>query len=219
MPQNVSRKVVPRLEYTEMQRTMRIQKRSCALVLACLSVFIQASYAGNDVLGELQLEGASKVEKTSGVWIDGQYLGYLEELKGSKKILLLPGEHKITVRQNGYQDFMQNVVLHPGEKQLVTVKMVKDTRFVMPAVTAEIKISVNPDRAAVFLDGLYVGHAAEFGGVAKSLIVAPGHRKITISLPGYETFSTEVDLAPKQKFEIKTDLLKSGAPQMAEPEK
>jgi len=68
----------------------------------------------------------------------------------------------------------------------------------------------------VFLDGLYVGHAAEFGG---GLIVAPGHRKITISLPGYETFSTEVDLAPKQKFEIKTDLLKSGAPQMDEPEK
>ena len=191
---------------------MRIRKRSCALVLACLSVFIQASYAGNDVLGELQLEAATKVEKTSGVWIDGQYLGYLEELKGSKKILLLPGEHKIAVRQNGYQDFTQDVVLHPGEKQLVTVKMVKDTRFVMPAVTAEIKISVNPDRAAVFLDGQYVGHAAEFGGVAKSLIVAPGHRKISISLPGYNTFNTELDLAPKQKFELKTDLVKSGTP-------
>ena len=202
--------------WNTLYRHMRIRKRSCALVFACLSIFIPFSYAGNDVLGELQLEGATKVEKTSGVWIDGQYLGYLEELKGSKKVLLLPGDHKITVRQNGYQDFTQNVVLHPGEKQLLTVKMVKDSRFVMPAVTAEVKISVNPDRAAVFLDGLYVGHAAEFGG---GLIVAPGHRKITISLPGYETFSTEVDLAPKQKFEIKTDLLKSGAPQMDEPEK
>jgi hypothetical protein len=168
------------------------------------------------VLGELQLEGATKVEKTSGVWIDGQYLGYLEELKGSKKILLLPGEHKITVRQNGYQDFAQDVVLHGGEKQLLNVKMVKDTRFVMPAVTAEVKLSVNPDRAAVFLDGQYVGHAAEFGG---GLIVAPGHRKISVSLPGYQTFSTEVDLAPRQKFEIKTDLLKSGEPQMSVPEK
>ncbi len=195
---------------------MRIRKRSYALVLACSSILVQASYAGNDVLGELQLEGASKVEKTSGVWIDGQYLGYLEELKGSKKILLLPGDHKITVRQNGYQDFTQDVVLHPGEKQLLNVKMIKDTRFVMPAVTAEVKISVNPDRAAVFLDGHYVGHAAEFGS---GLIVAPGHRKIAISLPGYQTFSTEVDLAPKQKFEIKTDLLKSGAPQMSAPEK
>ena len=196
---------------------MSSRNRICALILVSLSLFVEASYAGNEVLGELQLEGASKVEKTSGVWIDGQYLGYLDELKGSKKILLLPGTHKLAVRQNGYVDFTRDVVLQPGGKQLVSVKMVKDTRFVMPGVTAEIKMSVNPDRAAVFLDGQFVGHAAEFGGIAKSLIVAPGHRKISITLPGYETFNTEIDLAPNQKFMLKTDLVKSGNPQMEEP--
>ena len=190
--------------------------RVSALVVVCLALF-DAAYAGNDVLGELQLEGATKVEKTSGVWIDGQYLGYLDELKGSKKVLLLPGTHKLAVRQNGYLDFTRDVVLHPGEKQVVTVTMVKDTRYVMPATTSEIKMSVNPDRAAVFLDGQFVGHAAEFGGIAKSLIVAPGHRKISISLPGYETFNTEVDLAPNQKFVLKTDLVKSNSPEMEEP--
>jgi PEGA domain len=203
--------------WTKLGITMTSRNRICAVVLVCLSLFVEASYAGNDVLGELQLEGASKVAKTSGVWIDGQYLGYLDELKGSKKILLLPGTHKLAVRQNGYVDFTRDVELHPGEKQLVTVTMAKDTRFVMPAVTAEIKMSVNPDRAAVFLDGQFVGHAAEFGGIAKSLIVAPGHRKISITLPGYQTFSTEFDLAPNQKFVLKTDLVKSGNPQMEEP--
>jgi hypothetical protein len=190
--------------------------RVCALVVVCLALF-DAAYAGNEVLGELQLEGASKVEKTSGVWIDGQYLGYLDELKGSKKILLLPGMHKLAVRQNGYVDFTRDVVLQPGQKQVVTVTMVKDQRYVMPATTAEIKMSVNPDRAAVFLDGQFVGHAAEFGGIAKSLIVAPGHRKISITLPGYQTFTTEFDLAPNQKFVLKTDLVKSENPQMEEP--
>jgi hypothetical protein len=62
-------------------------------------------YAENDVMGEIQFEGKSHVEKTSGVWVDGAYVGYLKELKGSKKVLLLPGEHVITVRQDGYQDF------------------------------------------------------------------------------------------------------------------
>ena len=190
--------------------------RICALVVVCLGLF-EATYAGNDVLGELQLEGTTKVEKTSGVWIDGQYLGYLNELKGSKKLLLLPGTHKLAVRQNSYLDFTRDVVLRPGEKQVVTVTMTKDTRYVMPATTSEIKMSVNPDRAAVFLDGQFVGHAAEFGGIAKSLIVAPGHRKISISLPGYETFNTEFDLAPNQKFVLKTDLVKSNSPQMDEP--
>lgn len=174
--------------------------------------------AENKVLGELQLEGTSDVERTSGVWIDGQYLGYLKELKGSKKILLLPGTHQLSVRQNGYQEFKRDVTLQPGEKQLVTVTMVKAPGYVMPAVTSEIKMSVNPDRAAVFLDGQFVGHAGEFGGIGKSLIVAPGHRKISISLPGYNTFNTEVDLQPNQKFVLKTDLVKSSNPVMDEPQ-
>jgi hypothetical protein len=72
------------------------------LVLSFMAVKFATVQAGNDILGEIQLEGATKVEKTSGVWVDGQYLGYLRELKGSKKILLLPGEHEISVRQNGY---------------------------------------------------------------------------------------------------------------------
>jgi hypothetical protein len=201
---------------------MPTRTRSSACLAACLAltctfIFSVAAHAENKVLGELQLEGASKVEKTSGVWIDGQYLGYLDELKGSKKILLLPGTHKLSVRQNGYQEFAQEVTLQPGEKQLVNVTMVKAQGYVMPAVTSEIKMSVNPDRAAVFLDGQFVGHAGEFGGIAKSLIVAPGHRRISISLPGYNTFNTEIDLAPNQKFELKTDLVKSGNPQMQEP--
>jgi hypothetical protein len=164
----------------------------------------------NQILGEIELVGATKVEKTSGVWVDGQSLGYLNELKGSKKILLLPGEHQIVVRQDGYQDFTNNITVRPGEKQTISVKMLKDPRFKMPSVFSEIKLSVTPDRAAVFVDGLLVGHAGEFGGVGKSLLIAPGHRKLTISLPGYQTFSTEVDLAPKQKFQIKMDLMKEG---------
>ena len=141
----------------------------------------------------------------------------MDELKGSKKILLLPGTHKLSVRQNGYQEFTHDVTLQLGQKQLVTVTMVKAHGYVMPGVTSEIKISVNPDRAAVFLDGQYVGHAGEFSGMGKSMIVAPGHRRISISLPGYNTFNTEIDLVPSQKFVLKTDLVKSSNPQMEEP--
>src|SRR5207253_5469749 len=196
---------------SRMARSRRIQDPSRVLMVSVLNKSVINVNSENKVLEELELVGATKVEKTSGVWVDGQYLGYLKELKGSKKILLLPGEHEISVRQDGYEDFTRKLTLQPGEKQTVLVKMVKDLRFKMPLVTAEIKLSVNPDRAAVFLDGLFVGHVGEFGGVAKSLLVAPGHRKITISLPGYQTFNTEVDLVPNQKFQIKTDLIKEGS--------
>src|ERR1700734_3640363 len=99
--------------------------------------------AENDVMGEIQFEGKSHVEKTSGVWVDGQYVGYLKELKGSKKVLLLPGEHTISVRQDGYQDFTQRVMVEPGQKQVVSVLMQKAVTGPLPQVTAEVKIAVN----------------------------------------------------------------------------
>jgi PEGA domain len=195
----------------------RVSRTRFLLLSTCLFViFSQWSFTqSNQVLGEVELVGVSKIEKTSGVWVDGQYLGYLKELKGSKKILLLPGEHEIVVRQDGYQDFTDKITVRPAEKLMITVRMVRDPRFRMSSIFSEIKLSVTPDRAAVFVDGFYVGHVGEFSGIAKSLLVAPGHRKITISLTGYETFNTEVDLAPNQKFHIKTDLVKASGLQPA----
>jgi len=169
----------------------------------------------NQVLGELQLEGKTKVEKTSGVWIDGQYVGYLKELKGSKKVLLLPGGHDITVRQDGYTDFRSEVTIQPGETQVVDVAMEKAVTGPLSQVTATVKIAINPSRAAVFLDGLYVGHVGEFEGAGRGMLVAPGDHQIVVSLPGYQTFDTHITASANQKIELKTDLLKSDAPATA----
>lgn len=188
------------------------------LTLLAGLLFAEALQAGNDVLGEIELVGATKVERTSGVWIDRQYVGYLNELKGSKKLLLLPGEHEIMVRQGGYIDFVQKVTIRAGEKQVLDVKMEKDTRVQMPRITAEIKLDVNPNRAAVFVDGVFVGHVAEFNGLGRGLLVEPGKRKVTISLAGYQTFETDIDLAANQKSTIKTTLVKGGAAEGISPE-
>src|SRR5215467_1168667 len=74
--------------------------RFLLLLASLIMVPKQALEQSSQILGEIELAGASKVEKTSGVWVDGQYVGYIRELKGSKKILLLPGTHEISVRQS-----------------------------------------------------------------------------------------------------------------------
>jgi len=189
------------------------------IVLALVSFSTSRIHAQeNQVLGEVQFDGQTNVEKTSGVWVDGEYVGYVKELKGSKKILLLPGEHVISVRQNGYQDFVQTVVLQPGQTQIVRVTMDKAATGPMPAddELATIRIDVNPSRAAVFVDERFVGHVGEFGGVGKSMLVVPGAHRIRIALPGYETFESDINPRPRQKVEVKTDLVKSEIP-VAEP--
>ena len=182
--------------------------------LFCLVLFLSASArAQNGVLGEIQLVGVTNVEKTSGVWVDGQYVGYLQELKGGKKVLLLPGKHEIAVRQSGYKDFTQEVLVEARQRVVLHVAMQRDFRVQFPDVTAEVKLRVTPDRAAVFLDDGFVGHALEFGGVGGRMLVGPGKHRIKIALPGYQTFETEVNLLPNQKFTLKTDLVEGSITQ------
>lgn len=200
---------------------IHVRKSVKLAVITALIALSVPLFANNGVLGEVELRGATSVEKTSGVWVDGQYVGYLRELKKSKKLLLLPGVHDITVRQGGYLDFDRKVTVRGGQKQVIDVKLEKDPRIQMPKITAELKLDVLPKRAAVFVDGVFVGHVSEFNGLGRALLVTPGKRRVTISLPGYQTFETDIDLAANQKSTIKTTLAKGGpaeGPSLAEPQ-
>lgn len=188
--------------------------------IVCVAVWVLVYFGGgksvsaqNRVMGELKLEGATKVERDSGVWIDGGYVGYLKELKGSKKVMLLPGNHEVIVRQSGYQDFVQNVVVEPGGTRMVSVSMHLAPRATVPEITATLKLKIKPDRSAVFLDEKYVGHAGEFGGAFKSMRISPGKHRVRVELPGYRTFDTEVNLLADQETEVKTELVKGSIEQ------
>jgi hypothetical protein len=178
-------------------------------VLVCAFLALSSVRAqDNKVMGELQFAGATKVDRDSGVWIDGQYLGYLKELKGDKKVMLLPGEHEVSVRQSGYRDFTQQIVAEPGQTLLLPVKMEKDPSAQYPTVTAKLRLDIKPERAAVFLDDAYVGHASEFSGAFHFMLISPGKHRVKVELPGYHTFDTELNLLANQKSEVKTDLVK-----------
>ncbi|HEV2388314.1 MAG TPA: PEGA domain-containing protein [Candidatus Acidoferrales bacterium] len=175
-------------------------------------------HADNRVLGKIQFVAIDKPAKSSGVWIDGQYVGYLKELKGSRQILLLPGRHEIAVKQDGFMDFRQSVIVQPGEDLSIEVAMRKNPHSLYPtdASSSQVKLDVDPDRAAVFVDDRFVGHAGEFGGLGRGMVLTPGQHQIVIDLPGYRTFATTIDLLPGQKMVLKTQLLK-GSIEQADP--
>ena len=82
-----------------MRVTKRDASRNAALLLSfCPAGVYSVVLAEPGPIGEVQFVGKTKTEKTSGVWIDGQYVGYAGDLKDDKKVLLLPGEHEISVR-------------------------------------------------------------------------------------------------------------------------
>jgi len=201
---------------------MKVIKRFCKSVLflgSTLLIIPSATPAQNQVLGEVKLVGKTKADKTSGVWIDGQYVGYVSELKDDNKLLLLPGEHEISVRQSGYTDFTQKVVIEPKKRVILQVVMLRAPGTVLPKVTSQIKLYVSPERAAVFVDDAFVGNVSEFSGIGRGMLVSAGKHRIKIALPGYQAFETEVSLLARQKITIKTDLLPTSVSQAGSPTK
>lgn len=161
----------------------------------------------NRITGQVDFKGVMKSDRESGVWVDDQYVGFVKELKGDKKVLLLPGEHQISIRQAGYLNQDQKIVVEPGKIILLTVRLMKDPNAIYSKVTSQVKIEVTPDRAAVFLDGAFAGSVSDFKGVGKAMLIAPGKHQIKIALAGYRPFTTEINLLPNQKFTLKTDLV------------
>ena len=164
--------------------------------------------AQDRVQSELRFAAHSKDEKTAGVWVDGQYVGFVKELAGGKNLTLLPGKPEIVIRQAWYNEFVKQIILEPGLTYAVNVELVKSVRLPTKDATGELKIAAPPSRAAVFVDGQYAGHVDEFDGVGKAMLLTPGQHRLHIALPGYLPFDTMVDLRPQQKLKIQTDLVK-----------
>src|SRR2546427_12556681 len=79
-------------------------------------------HAEDRVQSELRFVGHNKAEKAAGVWVDGQYVGFVKELAGDKKLMLLPGKHEIVIRQAWYNEFVKQVILEPGQIEQINVE-------------------------------------------------------------------------------------------------
>jgi hypothetical protein len=182
-------------------------RRSLPAILVVMAL-VGMVHAEDRVQSEIKFVAHNKAEKTAGVWVDGQYVGFVKELTGDKKIVLLPGKHDVVVRQAWYKDYAEQVILEPGKTSLINVSLVRDEHPNTREATGELKISATPTRAAVFVDNQFAGHVDEFDGAGKAMLLTPGRHSVRVALPGYLPFETVVDLRPHQKLKLQTNLVK-----------
>ena len=168
----------------------------------------------NQQPGEVRFSADNEQQRDSGVWIDGKYFGYVKELKGDKKVLLPPGEHEISIRSDGYKDLVRKIVLEPGQAQTVDVVMEENPKAIYPGDdAAELRLDIQPKRAAVFLDDAYVGHGGDFGGRFHSMLVGPGKHRLKVTLNGYRPYESEISPVASEKSRMKIVLEKeTGSP-------
>jgi len=181
--------------------------KQTVVLISAVAVSIATAAAQSPLLGELELKAESRAERDAGVWLDGQYVGFVSELKGGDRLVLVPGSHELLFKLVGYEDLATSVTIEPEQEAefVVSMEPKPDVTYPSKETTAQLRIDVKPAEAAVFVDETFVGHVDRFDG-RSGMRIAPGTYRFTVALPGYETFQTELTLRARQSYEIKTDL-------------
>lgn len=131
----------------------------------------------------------------------------VKELKGDRKVMLSSGEHEISIRQAGYKTLTKTIVVGPDQIQAIAVVMEEDSKVTYPGNdAAELRLDISPKRAAVFVDGGYMGHGGDFGGRFHSMLVSPGKHHLKITLDGYRTYEKDIDAVAGNKSQMKITL-------------
>jgi hypothetical protein len=162
--------------------------------------------------GEVRFTADDQDERDAGVWVDGKYLGYVKELKGDRKVLLPAGEHDVLIKQAGYKDFTKKVAVDPDQIQTIAVVLEENPKMTYPGNdAAELRIDIQPKRAAVFVDDSYMGHGGDFGGHFHSMLVSPGKHHMKVTLNGYKTYETDIDAVASSKSRMQIVLEKASS--------
>ena len=170
------------------------------LFLALVAGLAPARAQRSPKMGEVRFTADNQAERDAGVWIDGKYAGYVKELKGDRKVLLPAGPHEISIRQAGYQEITKAVTIDPDQIETVAVVLEENTKMTYPGSSAaEYRLDISPKRAAVFVDGGYMGHGGDFSGRFRSMLVAPGKHHLKITLDGYKTYESDIEAVASTK--------------------
>jgi hypothetical protein len=184
------------------------------VVLWCTAA---GAFAATPLQGEVGIEAASKLERNAALWLDGQYVGTVNDLDGKGRLVLVPGEHQLLFKLIGYEDVASTIMVEPGRRQQYRIAMTSVAGATYPEKgdTAQLRIAVKPDVAAIFINDSFVGRSDRFGD-RRGMRLSAGTYRVTIALPGYEAFNAELTLRAGQTYEIKTELAKGRLDDQAE---
>ncbi len=170
--------------------------------------------------------------KKAEIYVDGTYVGVADQYDGFPTYLWLEaGTYEIAFYKEGYETVFRQYTVYPGVtidvsdrmrpgEAVLPVPAGTDPAFepVLGASTSEtpaavpsggdgrIAIAATPGDAAVYLDGHFVGTAAEISELGAGLIVESGDHVVDVVRPGYENQSVPVSVAVDERVDLKLDL-------------
>ena len=183
-------------------------------------------------LGALDLDVKPK---SADVYLDGRLIGDADQFDGFPTYLWLDeGTYELAFYREGYETLFLQYSVYPGVIVDVDYHL-KRGKAILPQApagypvesetfepealyepaapeppndpgVARIAIAGSPADAAVYLDGHFVGTAAEISELSAGLIVEPGEHIVELVRPGFGTERVPVAVTAGEQIDLKLDL-------------
>jgi hypothetical protein len=161
------------------------------------------------------------------VVLDGESVGFASDYNGRwDRLSVAPGRHAIAFREAGYRDLVIDFDAHPGATYVFNDALARgegeDRRTLPSASTAapptgarphasttamgRLRVHVEPQDAAVYLDGEYLGLGAELARIHGALSVAAGSHRLEAVRPGYVSATHEIEVGETDPAAIELTL-------------
>jgi hypothetical protein len=128
----------------------------------------------------------------AGVFIDGKYVGPAGNFGAGRKYAVATGEHEVKLSEPRYEDLVTKVTIQAGK----TTKL-SETMKALPVPKPPFGRlrTVSADKfAAVYVNGKFMGHAAEFNNSVQGLKLNPGDYTVKIVPVGGDGHEEHVKL-------------------------
>jgi hypothetical protein len=164
------------------------------------------------------------------VFVDGYYAGIVDDFDGLfQRLRLPPGRHELTLKFTGFKTHRILMYAAVGRTLKIRYEMIPGTGQDEPDELAptrpvpepgegpigvpgkraerhpeggEIRLSVRPEDASVYLDGAFRGSGRELHSVE----LAAGRHRIEVVRPGFRTYEREVEVEPDRELDVTVEL-------------
>jgi hypothetical protein len=167
------------------------------------------------------------------ILLDGEAVGYAKDYDGRwDSLSIVPGHHTITLRTEGYTTRVIDIDARPGASYVFSDDLKRgegEERVALEAppepkgndfhattatpapaqasvARGRLRVHVEPEDAAVYLDGEYLGLAGELSRLHGSIPVATGSHRLEVVRPGFETSVTTIDVSGESVAEARVTL-------------
>ena len=143
------------------------------------------------------------------VYVDGDYQGSTSPGSPLDVVSLSQGTHTVVLKKSGYQDYTTTANIRAGQTVQVSATLVPSGQ---PATTASVQITSDPSGADVLINNGYMGITP-----LTAQNVQPGSSTITITLAGYNPYSSTLQITSGQALQVNAALSPVATPTKKAP--